>query len=805
MDSELRKSVLAWVSISEIAGVCVVLNSSINLHEPNFWNILQEKHLADLYLRYEEFGFSFPRNFFCLPYSADLFHYSKGNQMIKYLLGLILALLPVQFAYSQSTYTYRAQILDEESELPLPGATFHFLNSNLAAVADAEGKIYLEAVPAGKYRVEVRFLGYETVRLDLSFPRSNDEVERIALHPEEEEMEAIIVQSMRSSRVIADIPTRVEVIAGEELSEKGNMKPGDIRMLLNESTGIQTQQTSATSYNSSIRIQGLDGKYTQLLRDGLPLYAGYSGGLSLMQIPPLDLAQVEVIKGSASTLYGGGAIAGLVNLISKRPEEEGGLDIMLNGTSALGLDASAFYSDQFEKVGTTVFVSYNKGNAYDPSSVGLTAIPEFDRVTVNPKLFWQPNGDTEWILGFNWTKEDRLGGNLAYIEGEEVTDPYFERNQTNRFSTQTTFRKELEGELKLEVKNSLNFFNREITLPDYIFGGKQFSTFSELNLQKQAGKAEWTAGANLWTENFNQGQGNLSENLDYQLNTVGAFVQNIWNIAQKVTLESGFRLDHQKDYGLFALPKLSLMVEPSELLTLRLGGGLGYKSPTVFSEEAERISFRNVLPINPSQFKAERSAGGNLDINYKVALGDEVTLNTNTLFFYTQIQDPLLLVSEGSSFEFRQPDGKIQTKGVELNLKWTYRDWKLFLGYTFADVKEERGGVSTEFPLVAKHRLNNVLMYEKHDNFWIGLEGYYFSPQLLNDGQTGQSYWIVGLMSEKKLGENFSIFLNFENFLDTRQTAFDTIYTGSLSNPQFRDIYAPVDGFVINGGFKLHL
>ena len=91
-------------------------------------------------------------------------------------------------------------------------------------------------------------------------------------------------------------------------------------------------------------------------------------------------------------------------------------------------------------------------------------------------------------------------------------------------------------------------------------------------------------------------------------------------------------------------------------------------------------------------------------------------------------------------------------------------------------------------------------MYEKHGNFWIGLEAYYFSPQKLGDGSAGDSYWITGLMTEKRISEHFSLFLNFENFLDTRQTAFDTIYTGSLTNPEFRDIYAPVDGFVINGG-----
>jgi len=113
--------------------------------------------------------------------------------------------------------------------------------------------------------------------------------------------------------------------------------------------------------------------------------------------------------------------------------------------------------------------------------------------------------------------------------------------------------------------------------------------------------------------------------------------------------------------------------------------------------------------------------------------------------------------------------------------------------------------MKSDFPLVAKHRLNNVLMYEKEENFWIGLEAYYYSPQELSSGTTSESYWIVGLMSEKKLGEKFSVFLNFENFLDTRQSRFGAIYSGDLSNPQFLDIYAPVDGFVVNGGFKLRL
>ena len=95
-------------------------------------------------------------------------------------------------------------------------------------------------------------------------------------------------------------------------------------------------------------------------------------------------------------------------------------------------------------------------------------------------------------------------------------------------------------------------------------------------------------------------------------------------------------------------------------------------------------------------------------------------------------------------------------------------------------------------------------MYELEEKLKIGLEGYYFGPQELSDGSTGQEFWIFGLMMEK-LWEDFSLFLNFENFTDTRQSRFDSIFTGSISEPQFRDIYAPVDGFVINGGIKLFL
>ncbi|HZX72936.1 MAG TPA: TonB-dependent receptor, partial [Cyclobacteriaceae bacterium] len=480
-------------------------------------------------------------------------------------------------------------------------------------------------------------------------------------------------------------------------------------------------------------------------------------------------------------------------------------NFMINGTSALGLDVSGFYSQKFKNTGTTIFGSYNHGTPYDPANIGLTAIPKFERYTLNPKFFVYLNDKTSFHVGLNSTVENRTGGDMAYLEGKPNSpNAYFEENKTVRLSSQAEADHQLDGTRKLNFKNSISYYDRKINIPSYTFSGVQWSSFSEASFSQKGKHAEWITGLNLWTDQFRQNNVTSSQAVDYTYTTIGAFVQNTWNASKVITLETGMRGDYQNQYGFFALPRLSILLKMNSKLTTRIGGGLGYKTPTVFTEDAEKIQFRNVLPIS-SGLQAEKSTGVNVDINYKTSLSDQMTFSINTLFFYTSIHDPLLLTPLSNGYyEYQQPPGLIDTKGIETNVKLTYNNFKLFVGYTLADVNEHYNGTTTTFPLVAKHRLNNVLMYEVEDKIKIGLEAYYFSEQRLNDGATGKPYWICGVMMEK-LWKKFSLFINFENFMDTRQTKFDTIYTGSITNPTFRDIYAPVDGFVVNGGIKLKL
>ena len=291
---------------------------------------------------------------------------------MKQIFAILFFLFTSGILLAQNTVSFEVK---EESGEPLVGASVVIEGTTNGTITNQDRIAKFENLPDGEFEFIISFVGFEEKEIEISFPRDNNKVIEIELE-EGEELEEVVIAATRSSRTIQDIPTRVEAITGEELGEKAAMNSTNIGMLLRETTGVQMQQTSLSSGNMSIRIQGLDGRYTQILKDGMPLYGGFAGGLSIMQIPPLDLKQVELIKGSNSTLYGGGAIAGLVNLVTIQPEEEAKLDVMVNQTSALGTTGNLFYAQKYGKVGLSVYGSANNQIAFDPDNDSFSNMPK---------------------------------------------------------------------------------------------------------------------------------------------------------------------------------------------------------------------------------------------------------------------------------------------------------------------------------------------------------------------------------------------------------------------------------------------
>jgi len=720
--------------------------------------------------------------------------------MKKIFLTAYLAMIPL-LVFAQSL-DLQATILDEENNEPLIGATLLIRGTNQGSVSDMFGNVVIKNVLVGRHNISISYIGYETIDTIIDITDLSEPLV-FRLHSVSEDLEEVTIKATRSTRTIKRIPTRVEFIGSEELEEKAIMNASNISLVLRESTGIQIQQSSLSSGNSSIRIQGLDGRYTQLLKDGFPLFGGFSGGLSIMQIPPLDLQQFEVIKGSSSTLYGGGAIAGLVNMVSKTPSDDAQLDVMLSQTHAGGSTANMFYSQRNSKIGWTMYGSAHYQKAYDPDGDDFSNLPKTYSLSFNPKLFYYPNEQSTFWLGINATFDDRIGGDISLINGRrEGIHQYSEDNASQRINAQTVFNTQWDESKSFEIKSSISLFDRTLVTPSYKFDGKETNSFTEVSLRSAVEGLDWIIGANLYSNDFDEKA--IDDERDQTDISGGVFSNVTTDFSNKLIGEVGLRIDRAKDWGTFALPRFSLLWKPDDTFSSRIGGGLGYKVPDLFTEEAARLNFQNVLAINKNELVAETSFGLNLDFNYTTVVFDQVIASINQLFYITSISNALLLnTTSDEKYVFSNANDGILSKGAETNVKLSYGDFRWFLNYAFIDTRLTYLPGGPQKPLTPKHNAGSVFMYE-NESWRIGLEAYYTGSQLLSTGVPTEDFIMMGLLVQKHFPWG-SPYVNFENFTDRRQSRFSPETFGTHQQPEFAEIYAPTDGFIFSMGIKVRL
>jgi outer membrane receptor for ferrienterochelin and colicins len=458
-------------------------------------------------------------------------------------------LLTAQFSFAQSTF--KVTIKDEATKEPIAGATVTIKDTSISAVTDAQGVAQLTNIPDGEQSLIIFSSGYESKELKFTFPLTG-QTENLIFIRVNNEVGEVTVTTTRTGREIDDVPTRVEAIDDEEVEEKTNMRPANVSMVLNESTGIKVQQTSATSNTQSVRIQGLDGRYTQLLKDGFPAFGGFSGSISLLDILPLDLKQVEIIKGPSATFYGGGAIAGVINFISKEPEETPVTSMIFNQTTALGTDFSLFSSRKFECFGYTFLGSVNYQKEYDVDDDDFTELPRTHSFNVSPRLFYYLNDKTRLVIGNSASYQNRRGGDVFVIRGQaDGFHQYLENNNSFRNITTLQFEREFANGSRFVVKQSLAFFSREIEIPNYLFEGRQFNSYTDISYLRTINSHVVVVGFNAAYDRFRERPtSSILIPRDETRTTFGGYAQDSFNVTKRLSLEAGFRLDHLKDYGI---------------------------------------------------------------------------------------------------------------------------------------------------------------------------------------------------------------------------------------------------------------
>jgi outer membrane receptor for ferrienterochelin and colicins len=721
------------------------------------------------------------------------------------LIAAVVILMTTQLALAQTSNQVRITVKNKDTKENVADATVTVSGTEISARTNKDGVAELTNIPDGEQTFEIFFPGYDKAELKLTFPLSGagDRIVELETHNEVGE---VTIQSTRTGREIEAEPTRVEAIDEEEIDEKLNMQPANVSMVLAESTGIQVQQTSATTNTQTIRIQGLDGRYTQILKDGFPAFGGFSGSLSVLEIPPLDLKQVEVIKGPSATLFGGDAIAGVVNFITKDPGDEPVTTLLFNQTSALGTDFSVFNSRKFSRFGYTLLGSANYQKEYDVNDDDFTELPRTNSFGFNPKLYFDLDDKTRLVIGNSTSFQNRKGGDKFVLRGDgDAFHQYFEQNKSFRNITTMNLWRDFSDGSRLLAKQSLAFFDRELNAPGYFFGGNQFNSYSDVSYSRLFGRHAMVFGGSVVHDHFREdGVSTSTLRRDETRTTVGGYVQDTIDITSKFSLEAGFRLDHAKDYGTFALPRVSVLYRFNDNLSTRVGFGLGYKTPTMFTEDAEELLFRNVLPVG-SGLKAERSRGGTFDVNYRNTIGERLTYSVNQMFFFTEITDPLVLLADGGgSFSFVNAVSRVISRGFETNARVGYGIAKLFVGYTFTDAKAGYLPGDRRVTLLPRNKINSSLVFEEHENFKTGIEFYYASSQTLDDRSRTRALAEVGLFGEKTFGK-FSIFINAENITDVRQSRYGPVVFPPHQTPTFAEIYTHTEGRVFNGGVKIRL
>jgi iron complex outermembrane receptor protein len=240
---------------------------------------------------------------------------------------------------------------------------------------------------------------------------------------------------------------------------------------------------------------------------------------------------------------------------------------------------------------------------------------------------------------------------------------------------------------------------------------------------------------------------------------------------------------------------------------------MGYKLPTIFQDESEEVRFLNIQRI-ASTVKPELSLGGTIDLKIKLPNFNGLNVTINQLYFLTHIFRPLLPVETTDSTDhgldptrisYANANGYIQSGGVETGVTLSYRGIGASLVYTYTDNNRKIAIVRSIAPLTSKHILSMLVGYEIK-NFYVGVDVYYYSPVKLSDGRVGKQIWEVGLNVQYAF-KYMILFANFENIADIRQTSYGpTVFANpTYAHPKFSEIYAPLEGRLLNIGFKLRL
>jgi outer membrane receptor for ferrienterochelin and colicins len=641
--------------------------------------------------------------------------------------------------------------------------------AGIAAVTNAEGRATL-TVPAGRYEVVVSRFGFETSKLQVTIPASGRAEVSVDLKDEAVLTEDVVVTATRTSQRVQDLPIRVEVVPLEEIDEKLFMTPGDISMMLAETNGLRVQTTSASLGAASVRVQGLRGRYTQILSDGLPLY-GQTGSIGVLHIPPMDLGQVEVIKGVASALFGGSALGGVINLVSRTPRPgQPEREVLVNRTSRGGTDGIVWLSDKpAERWGYTLLGGGHWQERTDVDGDGWTDLPTYRRAVVRPRLLWENGAGRSLFVTLGALAEDRKGGTMpGFVAPDGVAFP--ENLTTRRVDGGLVGRFLTSGGRVVSIRASALGQWHDHQFGDARERDLHHTWFAEASVNGTNRRHTWVLGTALQRDLYRSRD---LPSFDYSYIAPGVFAQDDYAPFSWLSVSASARVDRHNVYGSFFSPRVSALMKLGSGLTLRPSTGTGFFPPTPFTEETEATGLSRLAPLG--RLEPERGKSVSIDLGWTRG-----PLEVTATWFRSQIDNPLVLRETPSGpkpVEIVNATIPDRTVGSELIARLHQGGIDLIATYMYLWGTEENPhtGERREATLNPRHTAGVDWLWNIEGRVRLGVEVFYTGRQQLDDSpyrEESEPYTLFGVIGEWRVGRA-RLFMNAENLTAVRQTRYD--------------------------------
>jgi len=681
----------------------------------------------------------------------------------------IIAIMFCFSSYSQAQNAFEISGVVTSNGLPLPFANVYLEGTTKGTTTSSDGSFTIQNIKEGQYTLIASYTGFNTLKKRIEV------IDNLKINFEliqNQSLDEVVVTGTLKAVNRLESPVPVEVYTSAFF--KKNPTPNIFEALQNVN-GVRPQLNCNVCNTGDIHINGLEGPYTLVLIDGMPIVSGLSTVYGLSGIPNSLIDQIEIVKGPASSLYGSEAVGGLINVITKHPDNAPIFfaDSNISGWGEINTDVG-FKTNVGEKASVLVGANYfNYSNPIDNNNDNFTDLTLQDRISVFQKWNFKRKSNKKLSVAGRFFYEDRWGGELqwnkSYRGGNEV---YGESIYTTRY--------ELLGEYQLPVKENMNFqfsysdHDQNSVYGDTPYLAQQRIAFGQLTWDKPTIKNDLLFGI---TGRYNYYNDNTTATIEAdKIFIPSVFVQDEITLTEKQKLLLGLRYDYDKRHGSIVTPRLAYRYKPTDNDIFRINAGTGFRVVNLFTEEhAALTGSRDVVieeALNPEQ-------SYNINLNYlkKIYTTKGMIFTVDASLWYTHFTNAIIpdYDTNPNQIIYDNLDGYSTSKGVSLNVDVIFGSGlKGSLGVTFQDVKQTENNVTTRQILTEKFTGTWSFSYKNYPtNLTFDYTGNIYGPMrlpLLSDLDPRQDYsptWSIQNIQATYDGlENFEIYGGVKNLLN---------------------------------------